>query len=278
MTADQATKMLDLLFERSPDKWINLRALPANRAEGRVVEEFLPTADLSLVAQLALSLRGSHDVYVGVAARDHQSGGGAAVSEVWTLWVDCDSPETTEALDGFALRPSLVVASGTPGNCHAYWILEDAVDPDFAEVLNHQLAVAIGGDPVCRDRARILRVPGTLNHKTAPATVVQIVSMSGQRYDAEAIMQALPQPAPSAPKLDEDSGKVASLCVRNVLSRLESVKAGKAGKWTSLCPAHDDRSPSLAISEGEDGRCLLFCHAGCSTKKTRPRSAPSADG
>ena len=30
------------------------------------------------------------------------------------------------------------------------------------------------------------------------------------------------------------------------------------------CPAHDDRQPSLSLSEGFDGRALLCCHAGCS--------------
>jgi hypothetical protein len=31
------------------------------------------------------------------------------------------------------------------------------------------------------------------------------------------------------------------------------------------CPAHDDKNPSLAIAEGDDGRALLTCHAGCAT-------------
>lgn len=34
--------------------------------------------------------------------------------------------------------------------------------------------------------------------------------------------------------------------------------------YTSRCPAHDDRTPSLSIGEGDDGRALLKCHAGCS--------------
>lgn len=33
--------------------------------------------------------------------------------------------------------------------------------------------------------------------------------------------------------------------------------------FTALCPAHDDRDPSLSIGNGEDGRLLLRCHAGC---------------
>ena len=31
----------------------------------------------------------------------------------------------------------------------------------------------------------------------------------------------------------------------------------------ACCPAHDDRSPSLHVTEGKDGRALLHGHAGC---------------
>jgi len=33
--------------------------------------------------------------------------------------------------------------------------------------------------------------------------------------------------------------------------------------WTARCPAHDDRTPSLAIGEAENGKVLVRCHAGC---------------
>jgi len=33
------------------------------------------------------------------------------------------------------------------------------------------------------------------------------------------------------------------------------------------CPAHGDSTPSLSISEGDDGRVLLYCHAGCKTEE-----------
>ena len=38
-------------------------------------------------------------------------------------------------------------------------------------------------------------------------------------------------------------------------------KAG--GGWIARCPGHDDRTPSLSISPGDDGKILLHCHAGC---------------
>lgn len=46
-----------------------------------------------------------------------------------------------------------------------------------------------------------------------------------------------------------------------ILSRLEKVK-GRNGSWTACCPAHDDKSPSLAIRE-EGGKVLLHCFGGC---------------
>jgi hypothetical protein len=33
--------------------------------------------------------------------------------------------------------------------------------------------------------------------------------------------------------------------------------------WSARCPAHEDRTASLSIAEGDDGRALLKCHAGC---------------
>ena len=38
---------------------------------------------------------------------------------------------------------------------------------------------------------------------------------------------------------------------------------GPDGKMSARCPAHDDRVASLVATEGDDGRVLLHCHAGC---------------
>ena len=37
--------------------------------------------------------------------------------------------------------------------------------------------------------------------------------------------------------------------------------------WYTRCPAHPDNNPSLSISQGANGKVLLFCHAGCSFRK-----------
>jgi hypothetical protein len=46
-----------------------------------------------------------------------------------------------------------------------------------------------------------------------------------------------------------------------LLSRLSKVK-GRNGAYTACCPAHPDKSPSLAIRE-DGGKILLRCFAGC---------------
>jgi putative DNA primase/helicase len=46
------------------------------------------------------------------------------------------------------------------------------------------------------------------------------------------------------------------------LARLLKAKRSGSG-WIARCPAHDDRRESLSISEGENGKLLLKCHAGC---------------
>lgn len=52
--------------------------------------------------------------------------------------------------------------------------------------------------------------------------------------------------------------------IENLISRLDRVK-GRNGSWTARCPAHEDKGPSLAVRENEDGRILLHCFAGCET-------------
>lgn len=54
-----------------------------------------------------------------------------------------------------------------------------------------------------------------------------------------------------------------SACLEKVLARLDKVKTTGRSKWIACCPAHDDRDPSLSITEANDGKVLLKCWAGC---------------
>jgi len=48
-----------------------------------------------------------------------------------------------------------------------------------------------------------------------------------------------------------------------IISMLDGVRSTGQDRWIAKCPAHEDKSPSLAIREVDD-RLLLHCFAGCS--------------
>ena len=50
------------------------------------------------------------------------------------------------------------------------------------------------------------------------------------------------------------------MTAREIAIALGGRRAGNG--WLARCPAHEDRSPSLSISD-VDGRVLIHCHAGC---------------
>ncbi len=53
------------------------------------------------------------------------------------------------------------------------------------------------------------------------------------------------------------------MAVGDLLNRLETVRHTGPGRWVARCPAHEDKHPSLAIRELEDGRVLVHDFAGC---------------
>jgi hypothetical protein len=65
--------------------------------------------------------------------------------------------------------------------------------------------------------------------------------------------------------MDYESEGIGVSVAEKVLERLEQVRRAGGG-WVARCPAHKDRSPSLSVREGADGRVLVYCHAGCRTE------------
>ena len=46
------------------------------------------------------------------------------------------------------------------------------------------------------------------------------------------------------------------------IARIADARASSNG-WIAKCRAHTDRSPSLSIREGRNGKTLVRCFAGC---------------
>ena len=117
------------------------------------------------------------DAYVGILPRVRTGG---KAEDVWptatVLWCDVDAKDfcrigcnggdhKSDALDAvlkFPATPSAIIDSGH--GFHCYWKLRTPADTPDAVEANRAIAHWLGGDK-CFDAPRILRVPGTRNHK-----------------------------------------------------------------------------------------------------------------
>jgi hypothetical protein len=152
-------------------------------------------------AQAALSRPEGHEVFYGVNARKRGGGKAEHVTLIRGLWADQDYKHyddgavgAARALAAFPLQPTAVIESG--GGNHLYWQLVEPVAPRAAiEALLKRLYAALGGLDAVQDPSRILRVPGTLNHKTNPARLVAIRDEDPERrYTLDDFATFLPEP------------------------------------------------------------------------------------
>lgn len=54
------------------------------------------------------------------------------------------------------------------------------------------------------------------------------------------------------------------MTAKQIAKILGGLKVGAA--WMARCPAHDDRKPSLSITDAASGQVLVHCHAGCNQR------------
>jgi len=139
------------------------------------------------------------DQYFGVAPRVCKRGTDRDVAVCGALWADVDAKAfaggKAEALalltDWGPLTPSIIVDSGH--GYHCYWLLSEPIEADVARVINEALREAI--NPALDDvsnPSRILRVPGTINHKNGDELRVRIVHWQpGRRFDIDAFEEFL---------------------------------------------------------------------------------------
>lgn len=167
-----------------------------NRTTGRKRQLFFDdTAELLTVARKH-DAQGA-DVYFALATfQDHETRAATNVHSMRSFYLDLDcGPDKAEAGEGyedqataiaelrkfcraFGLPRPLLVNSGR--GVHVYWSLDGDITPE------QWTPVAVALQRACRERgfladptvtadaARILRIPGTHNHKTAPPAPVEV--------------------------------------------------------------------------------------------------------
>lgn len=174
-----------------PEESVNVRLLTRrNGLPGGARNLFCKVAEAPVRIPEIVAENPADDVFFGVSTR---SAGGTCKADclhVPALFCDLDlgkmgaegAEEARDRLVRFPLPPSYVISSGT--GWHVYWLLkEPATGFPTLEARNKGIAVELGGDLACADVSRILRVPGSLNHKYNPPRPCSVFSpFNGERY------------------------------------------------------------------------------------------------
>lgn len=173
-------------------------------------------ADFAGAVEMAFGLSPDHDVYFAVNPRWAGKGTKDGVARIICLHADFDykvfdsKEEAVKALVEFEIEPSAVVDSG--GGLHVYWKLATPVanEPSLVNYVEHMMRrlyyrLAPGDDSLdgVQDISRILRVPGTVNHKPAyggdyPARVLYQGDVAYDLDQFDKVLPQLPERVPTA--------------------------------------------------------------------------------
>jgi hypothetical protein len=251
--------------------WIELRI--STPGHDTMQPRYFAVTNARAAVRVALARAHEDDVYVGVATRARsgdRGGGKAQLDQVGVLWVDCDDRRSVDALAGFAPAPAMIVRSSERG-CHAYWPLRSPLSVPEAEQANRRLAHALGAcASAVLNAAAILRLPGTANHKYDPPARVELVRFTGDTFEPQDVVGALPEP-PGKPPVPTAGGRrpggeqagepLLAIEPRVYVERLTGLVAGRNGKVP--CPFHTERTPSCHLFETAGQGWFCFgCRAG----------------
>jgi CHC2 zinc finger/RepB DNA-primase from phage plasmid len=230
-------------------------------------QRFHSVSRLDLLVESILVLSRRTDVYVGVLPRRRRSGGRADVIErAAVVWADCDTGESVRALRAFRPGPAMVVAS-SEGKRHAYWFLTEPVTVDVVEGTNRRIALALGADVACSDRARILRPVGSVNRKRCEPAMVRLMYLAAaERVPVAELDRVLPLEPVSSERVTRVlrhgriglSDPLEAIPPPVYVEQLTGERVGRSGKIR--CPFHEDRTPSLHVYD--DPKRGWYCF-GC---------------
>src|SRR4051794_34737202 len=86
----------------------------------QLVNQFFPAHEPDALIEAIRQRCPRTDVYVGCAPRTRRSGTKDAISQIWTLWAECDGEESARRLRRFRPPPAPGLASASGRDSHAH--------------------------------------------------------------------------------------------------------------------------------------------------------------
>ena len=200
------------------------------------------------------------------------------VLEGRVLTVDLDTDEALDALDGFALRPTLTVASGGRTESgrprlHAHFLLTEPIGPNELRDRQRALRDRLQGDPrFSASPSSVVRLPGTRSFKHAERCV-ELIADTGIEHNPAVLAEHLPEsarrtitrPRPRTP--NADLGLAIERASADAMSEIESGEGRNIAGFRLACEFRD-----LGLDE-QDGTEIMEAFAG-EVQERHPRDHP----
>ena len=211
------------------------------------------------------------DVYIGCAPRSRRSGTKDAVTEVWTLWAECDGASAAKAARRFMPRPAMVVGSGSGPNVHAYWPLRDVPSrrrkrsaPTFASpprwARTDVLRRGAHPPPARHVEPQVTAAAASRACSTIASPCASMSTRSSGGAPARRCRAGRAQMARAASRRQHDD-PLLRIAPPVYVQRLLGISARRERKVR--CPFHDDERPSLHVYRtAERGWHCFSCRRG----------------
>lgn len=206
----QAQQLFDALF--AGDDMVEIRLIPHAGTKLAAKSQFFNSPGEAVYDWDWISEKSEigYHVYFGVNPRTERSGKASSIKYARCLFADFDDADSIEdvrkRIEG--LPPHTAIVSSGNG-FHVYWRLVSR-ENDMDRWTRYQKAIIAHckSDKSIHDPPRIMRLPGTVNHKNgSPCELVEIT----EHRIAEDIAQVFPDPPPSKALWDSPEGQQAML-------------------------------------------------------------------
>lgn len=220
------------LYQRCSD-YIELRAILNKEVRGQ--EFVILKTDLQTIREQVDNFCEKHkdaQIYFGVATRDGNGGKEKNVKSIPCFWVEMDYKNIPEAkiqsvIDKFGFKPSIVTKTG--GGIHLYFLLDKPVDLNRCEdvvKVNDWIRLELNKLGGCKfdkisDIPRILRLPGTVNHKYDHKPVCEVVEINDNVYKLDDFLKRISTQGTKSTMKDE-THKLSEQSTSKTCAELES--------------------------------------------------------